>query len=308
MQRLTRENFSHVFDRHRPAVLTVTPGETFLVETEDSRSGQCRTPETATAEYLLALRAKGPYYGNPVTGPVYIEGASPGDTLAVRIHEVQCDTLGYMGYWPSIYHLQDWLSEPVTHFVKIRDGFVWFDLPTAAGVHSLKIPVQPMIGCIGTAPDLEVLSGGRASRHGGNLDTPEVAAGSTVYLPVGVEGGLLYLGDCHPYQGDGEVSGCEMRADVVLSVEVLKDGSMADQQFPRVETAENLVTVGAGCPAELAQWQAIREMMRWLCQRHGWKREDARSFLAMVGDLRPGQLQSGDYTMRMIVPKSYLPQ
>src|SRR5262249_7966640 len=108
MQRVTRDRIQYVFDRHPEPVLRVAPGEVFEVETEDARTGRTRTPETITPEYVLSLRSKGTYYGNPVTGPIRIEGAEPGDVLAVRLHALECDTLGFFGYWPFVYHLQDW--------------------------------------------------------------------------------------------------------------------------------------------------------------------------------------------------------
>ena len=118
--------------------------------------------------------------------------------------------------------------------------------------------------------------------------------------------GWLFLGDCHPYQGDGELSGCEMRSVVKLSVQVLK-GWTRGQNCPRVETPSRLVTVGIGSPAEAAQWQAIREMILWLEERHGWTKEDARRFLALTCDVRPGQMLVHPYTMRLIVAKEHLP-
>src|SRR5215208_4163357 len=98
MQRVTRDQIQYAFDRHPAPVLRVAPGEVFEVETEDSRTGQTRTPATTTAEYVKSLRSRGNYYGNPVTGPVWVEGAAPGDTLAVRLHAMECDALGYFGY------------------------------------------------------------------------------------------------------------------------------------------------------------------------------------------------------------------
>src|SRR5262249_53323632 len=184
--------------------------------------------------------SKGPYYGNPVTGPIHIAGAEPGDTLAVRIRAVECDTLGFCCYWPFVYHLQDWFAEPITQLVDIHDGHVHYTMQTASGPHALRLPTRPMIGCIGTAPHLEAPTTGSAGRFGGNLDVPEVAAGSTVYLPVAVPGAYLYLGDCHPYQGDGEVSGCEMRAVVTLSAEPL-EARTRGPTCPRIETATHLV-------------------------------------------------------------------
>ena len=306
MRRVTRDRYSYVFDRRLEPAIRVEPGEVFEVETQDARTGKTRTPETTTAEYVKGLRSKGPYYGNPVTGPIHVAGAEVGDTLAAHIHKIDCDTPGFCGYWPFVYHLQDWFAEPVTELVEVRDGAVHYTLNTATGPHALHIPLRPMAGCIGTAPHLEVPTAANAGRFGGNLDTPEVCPGSTVYLPVAVPGGLLYVGDCHPYQGDGEVSGCEVQATVTLSVEVLKDWTKA-LTCPRIETATHLVTVGIGSPAETAQWQAIREMILWLGERHGWTKADARLFLTLVGDLRPGQVQINPYTMRLLVPKEHLP-
>src|SRR3954469_12359140 len=161
MQRLTRDRIQYVFDRHPAPVLRVAPGEVFEVETEDSRTGRTRTPETTTPAFVKALRSSGEHYGNPGTGPLWIEGAEPGDVLAVRLHAMECDTLGYFGYWPFIYHLQDWFQEPVTQLVEIRDGVVSYTLPTKAGPHTVRIPTRPMIGCIGTAPELEVPTTGQ---------------------------------------------------------------------------------------------------------------------------------------------------
>jgi amidase len=309
VQRIPRDRISYVFDRCLEPVLRVRDGEVFQVETEDARTGQTRTPETIGPEYVRGLRSKGPYYGNPVTGPIHVAEAEPGDTLAVHIDAMECDALGFFGYWPFVYHLQDWFDEPYTDLVEIRDGEVRHTLRTAAGPHTVRIPVRPMIGCIGTAPHLEVPTAGNAGRFGGNLDVTEVAPGNVVYLPVAVPGGMLYLGDCHPYQGDGEVSGCEMRSVVTLSVQVLKGwlGGTGQTAWPRIETPTHLVTVGAASPAENAQWIAVREMILWLEARHGWSKDDARRLLTLTGDLRPGQMQVSPYTMRLIVAKEHLP-
>ena len=119
MQRITRDHLTPVFDRRVPPVARVRPGEVFWVETEDSRGGRTRVPEHTTPEYLLAMRKRG-YYGNPVTGPIFVEGAEAGDTLAVRIIEQKCDTLGYMGYWPFLFHLEDFFDKPSTTLCEIR--------------------------------------------------------------------------------------------------------------------------------------------------------------------------------------------
>jgi acetamidase/formamidase len=306
MQRVTRDRIQYVFDRHPTPVLRVEPGEVFEVETEDARTGMTRTPETTTPEYVKSLRSKGTYYGNPVTGPLWVEGAAPGDTLAVRLRSMECDTLGFFGYWPFIYHLQDWLAEPFTGLVEIQGGTVSHTMQTKAGPHTVRIPTRPMAGCIGTAPELEVPTTASAGRFGGNLDVPEVCPGSIIYLPVAVSGGYLYIGDCHPYQGDGELSGCEMRSLIRLSVEVQKPWR-SPPLCVRIETPTHLVTVGVGSPAESAQWQAIRDMILWLEERYGWSKDDARTLLALTCDVRPGQMLVTPYTVRLCVAKEHLP-
>ncbi len=298
MQRITRDRLTVVFDRRTPPVATVKPGEVFVVETEDSRGGRTRTPETTTPEFLLAMRRRG-YYGNPVTGPIYVEGAEPGDTLVVHILEQECDTLGYTGYWPFLFHLEDFFDQPGTMLYEIRDGHVILG-------GTVRIPVRPMIGTIGTAPAMEAILSGGMGRHGGNLDTPEICAGSALYLPVEVEGALLALGDCHAIQSDGELGSIEMRSVVTLSCEVRK-GRSPVMSWPRIETPDTLATVAVACPLEEALRLALREMILWLEELTGMSKRDAYVLIGIAGHARPGQAQISLYSMRCLMPRAYLP-
>jgi acetamidase/formamidase len=252
MQRIARDQLTIVYDRRVPPVARVRPGEVFIVETEDSRGGRTRTPQTTTPEYLRELRRRG-YPSNPVTGPIWVEEAQPGETLAVHIYQQECDTLGYMGYWPWLFHLEDFFDQPATVLCDIRDGHVIFS-------PEIRIPVRPMIGCIGTAPPVEAILSSGMGRHGGNLDAPEVCAGSTIYLPVYVGGALLAVGDCHDIQGDGEVNEVEMRSVVTLRCEVIK-GRSPVMNWPRIETADLFVTEAVASPLEEALRQALRDMI-----------------------------------------------
>ncbi len=299
MQRITRDKVTPVFDRRTPPVATVQSGERVVVETEDSRGGLTRTPETTTPEHLIALRRRG-YHGNPVTGPIYIQGAQPGDTLAVHIHAQECDTLGYMGYWPWLFHLEEFFDKPSTVLCEIRDGHVIFN-------DEIRIPVRPMIGTIGTTPALEAILSGGMGRHGGNLDTPEVCAGSTIYLPVYVDGALLGLGDCHAVQSDGEINEVEMRSVVTLSCDVIK-GRSPVMSWPRIETPEALVTVAVAAPLEEALRLALRDMILWLEERTGLSKHEAYLLVGIAGHARPGQVQVSQYSMRCLMPKAHLPK
>jgi acetamidase/formamidase len=297
MLRVTRDQLTPVFDRRLEPVARVSPGETFVIETEDSRGGRTRVPEHTTPEYLLAMRKRG-YYGNPVTGPIFVEGARPGDALAVHILRQECDTLGYMGYWPFLFHLEDYFAQPATVLVEIRDGHVIF-------ADDIRIPVRPVIGTIGVAPAMEAILSGSMGRHCGNVDVQEIAAGSTVYLPVFVEGALLCLGDCHAIQSDGEIGSVEMRSEVTVRCEIL-EGQGSRMTWPRIETADSLVTVGIATPLEEAARQALREMLCWIEERTGMSKHEAYLLAGCVGDWRPGQVQVPNYSMRCIFPKKYL--
>jgi len=299
MQRITRDQLTPVFDRRLPPVARVQPGEVFWVETEDSRGGLTRIPEHTTPEYLLAIRRRG-YYGNPVTGPIFIEGAQPGDTLAVRILEQTCDSLGYMAYWPFLFHLEDFFDKPSTVLCKIRDGKVVFS-------DDIEIPVRPVIGTIGVAPAMEAILSGAMGRHCGNVDVQEICSGSTIYLPVYVEGALLCLGDCHAIQSDGEIGSVEMRSEIKLSCDVIKERS-PNMTWPRIETGETLVTVAVATPLEEAVRQSLREMIFWLEELTGMSKHEAYLLIGCVGDSRPGQVQVPHYSMRCIFPKKYLRQ
>lgn len=305
MKRLLRENTSAVFSAAADPVLTVNPGEKFIIETEDSRGGRTRQPEQCTPEALRIMRQQG-YVGNPVMGPVYVEGAEPGDTLAVEIHEMKCDSQGYYGYWPFEQNLQDIIEDPVTRLVKIVDHSVVYSFQAGGKTHELMLPVSPVIGTIGTAPRDEVIYTYHTGTHGGNLDVPEIGPGCTIYLPVAVSGAFLALGDCHARQGDGELSAIEMRSEVTLSVRVLKNWTR-QQKWLRAETENELLTIACDRPLESAQWLAIREMISWLEERQGWSKSEAREFLSIASDVKPGQSLAGPYSMRVLVPKKLLP-
>jgi amidase len=298
MQRITRDKLTPLFDRRIPPVARVQPGEEFIVETEDSRGGLTRVPEHTTPEYLLAIRKKG-YYGNPVTGPIFVEGAQPGDTLAVHILDQVCDTLGYMGYWPFLFHLEDFFDAPATVLCEIRDG------RTIRFSEQIEIPVRPVIGTIGVCPAMEAILSGSMGRHCGNVDVQEIRAGSVLYLPVFVEGALLCLGDCHAIQSDGEIGSLEMRSEVTLRCEVI-GGRRENMSWPRLETADSLVTIAVGTPLEEAMRQSLREMIFWLEELTGMSKHEAYLLIGLVGDARPGQAQVPQYSMRCIFPKRYL--
>jgi amidase len=269
------------FSRHNEPRLRIESGETLLVESEDAFSGQIRSNEDRRDKTRIPL-------GNPQTGPIWVEGAEPGDALAVTIHEIrpligQCATRT-----SDPQQLSQWLGTDCphgTHVCPIRDGLIhWSD--------SIAIPYAPMLGCIGTAPSGGVPTTGPAGPHGGNMDLVEVCPGNTIQLPVFVPGGLLYLGDAHAAMGHGELSasGLEMPAESKITVELLKNKRLT---APRIEGPTEIMTVATGCPMERAIATAYAQLILWLEQDFGWDRWKAYDLLTHVGTISVGYYAIG---------------
>lgn len=259
----------------------VTPGEQVLVETEDAFSGQIRTNEDRRD------KQKKPY-GNPLTGPIWVDGAEPGDTLAVRIDEIR-PSIGQCATRTSDpRQLTEWLGADCPHGVHvcpIRDGQIhWSD--------DLTIPYRPMLGCIGTAPNMGVPTTGPAGLHGGNMDIIEVCPGNTVLLPVYVPGAYLYLGDAHAAMGHGELSasGLEMPSHTLIHIDLRKQKPIPG---PRVEGPDEIMTIATGCPMERSVAQAFAWLALWMESDYGWDRWKAYDLLTHVGQLSVGYYAIG---------------
>jgi len=293
----------YVLSPYDKPVAHVEPSDTLLLETEDAFSGQ--------------VKKKGDYrdrgtipYGNPVVGPIYVEGAKRGHTLVVSIEEIE-PLIGQ-----GVTHLSEFTenylaSVPVFKFMNIslprepricpiRHGLVYFS-------DRIAIPYQPMVGTIGVAPLLEVesiSSGILPGKHGGNMDLPEVAPGSTLFFPVYHEGALLYAGDVHAVQGDGEISGTaiEMSAKTKIKVNLLKGEPI---NSPRIETESEVMSVAtssAGRTLEDAIRVAYLELILWVEEKYGLSRFEGLMLCCQVGKIRVGNL----WTIAAKVEKKYL--
>jgi acetamidase/formamidase len=303
LQRLRLDQQGYNLRNPENTLITVKSGETIVVETEDTRSGRVRTPEQATPEGLVRFRADrdAGVFGSPLHGPISVEGAEPGDVLAVTIDEIIPDTLGFTGTWPFLQ--PDWFDEPVTKFFEIRDGFVHYS-------DRIKIPVKPMIGCLGCTPPVETGLFSIASPYGGNTDCPDVCPGNTVLFPVGVRGGAFYLGDAHAAQADGEFcgGGIEVRAEVTLTLSVRKN-KPARMTWPRIEAPDAIVVFAAHSDLEVALDLAVRDLCYWLCDDYGYSITDAFFVTTQVADGRACQVlpnTPGPHVMRVRMPREYL--
>ena len=276
MQSVAATPLNYEFSRHLEPKVWISSGEKLVVESEDALSGQIRQPGDVRDKAAMP-------YSNPVAGPICVTDAEPGDALAVTIHRItprdgQCAT-----YTGSPKQLCEWLGTDVpsgAHVCPIREGQIyWSD--------ELAIPYEPMLGCIGTAPAWGVPTTGPAGPHGGNLDLVETCPGSTVFLPVTVPGGYLFLGDAHAAMGHGELSatGLEMAAETEITVELLKGKSLAG---PRIETADELVSIASGTPLERSIAEASARLILWLEEDYGWDRWRAYDILTHVARISIG--------------------
>jgi len=276
MQRLPLGPLCYEFSRHLPPRLRIASGETVLVEAEDALSGQIARDGDRRDKRAVP-------YSNPVNGPIFVEGAEPGDSLSVRIESIRplygkCAT-----YTGSPRLMSEWLGAECpqnAHVCPIADGKIQWS-------ESLAIPYAPMLGCIGVAPDWGVPTTGPAGPHGGNLDLVEVCPGSTIHLPVLVPGGYLYLGDAHAAMGHGELSatGLEMASESTITVTLQKGRAIPGV---RIETSEEIAAVATGSPAERSIAEAYARLILWLEADYGWDRWRAYDLLTHVGRLSIG--------------------
>lgn len=219
---------------------------------------------------------------NPITGPVYVEGAEPGDALVVTIHEIRLKDYGWSVSLPGSGALQHLMGDRLfTRQVPID----------AAGVHVTERHVfsaKPMIGCIGTAPaegeNSTILP---TFAEGGNMDLTECRTGSRVYLPVRVPGAYLSIGDIHALMAEGESSFVAIEAEgiAVVSIELEKQMPL---RAPRIETADEWIFVGLGDPVQESIRRGYEDMFTFLTEKHKWDRGDAYAVMSAIGHSRLG--------------------
>jgi len=253
---------------------------------------------------------------NPLTGPFYIEGAEPGDMLAIRIiHLAPNSNQGLGTFAPGFGALNETNYTPMIH-PPLPERIWFYPIDRAANKatfkaldsdYSVDIPLHPFLGCIGVAP-----AGGEArssivpAEFGGNMDAPEVSVGNTLYLPVNVAGALLYMGDGHAAMGDGEVAGTAIEAplDVRLQVDVIKKKTIA---WPRFENENEIMAAGIYRPVDDALRIAFTELIKWIHSEYGLSDLDAYELLSKVAKIHLTEMVDPNYVVIASVEKKYLP-
>jgi acetamidase/formamidase len=288
------------FDRDLPPVLTVDPGTTVRFRTLDS--GWSAGPHTGGERRRVAEHAPG--MGHALTGPVRVRGARPGMVLAVRVDEVVPGPWGttYAGARPTAWNARLGIATAAVHTWEI-------DVPAgiARNQYGHSVALRPFLGVMGMPP----AEPGRHSTvpprwHGGNLDCRELVAGSTLYLPIPVDGALFSVGDGHAAQGDGEVGGtaieCPMeRVDLTLGLlpHVFGDRTLTT---PVARTPAGWVTMGLGDDLDEAAADAMDAMLDVLGALHGVGRSDALALAGVVVDLRITQVANQTFGVHAVLP------
>ncbi len=318
---LRPERYHTTFGPHEPA-LTIQPGDEVIAWCADAHGLDADGAEIGLARLGGPAGARR-QVSNPVTGPIHIEGVEPGDALVVEILEITptrswawSRTPADFGFFstedifgPTNFGPPQWAPEE-------RCEFRWeLDLGRMTGrlalqrsrLPSVEIPLHPFLGCLGVAPERgETRMTMTPGRYGGNMDCPQVAPGTTVYLPVYEPGALLSLGDCHAAQGDGELCGValEVSCRARLRLNVRKGWAL---RWPRAEDAEHIMAIGSVRPLRAAHAAAHVELLTWLVDDYGFDRFEAYQVLSQVGTTRIGNVVDPNYSVVARFPKRYLP-
>ena len=302
----TNANVKYLFATAEP-VLHLKSGDILDTNTLDCFGNGIKKPGDTLS------MAKG---DNPLAGPFFVEGAEPGDTLAVKILDLQVyGDMGVGAFSPGFGSINS------SHYTPMLGGElperVWFyaidhraNAATFKAIDSdfsVKIPMHPFFGCIGVAPaNGEARSSIVPAEFGGNMDSPEASAGNTVYFPVNVKGGLLYLGDGHAAMGDGEAAGSAIEVPLKARVQlsVIKGRTI---EWPEFENDEAIMTVGAYRPLEDAARIALTELVHWIHKDYGLSELDAYELLSKVAKIHLNEMVDPNYVVVASVEKKYLP-
>jgi acetamidase/formamidase len=286
-----------------PPVLRIEPGDTVVTSTVDAAGRDARGSLVATP-------------GNPQTGPFFISGAQLGDMLEVRFDRIRPNrdrAVASGSIAPGVLEPGYLREQPAAPERAIAEWHVDAEHGTAAllspstALGSLTLPIDPMLGCFGVAPDRgQAISTATSGPYGGNMDYRGFRAGVTVFLPVFTEGALFFLGDGHALQGEGEItgSGLEISMDVEFSVSLHKQASI---RWPRGESASHLFTVGNARPLDEAVQHATTEMLRWLRGDLHLDELSAHILMGYCAEYDVGNVYDPAYTMVCKIEKKLLP-
>ena len=298
MKRIGKETLYFAIGRDNAPVLTVDPGEEFEIETQMNRGPWI---DTHPDREIIEAKLTGP---NPSSGCVFVNGAACGQMLSVSIGRIDLGPVGYTRFSGSTGAMPGRLGSSAIGYqakiVQIDNGMIrWSD--------TLSIPVRPMIGFVGVAPEKERHHHGWAGYWGGNFDIQEVTTGATVHLPVYVPGALLHIGDMHAIQGDGEICGAGgIETEGFVRVKCILHDKPQSMSYPRIENDTHIIAVGVDKPAEDAFRIALENLILWMEESYSFSRGEAYMLLAQVMEARCTQFVNPSYTYVAKINKKYL--
>lgn len=285
---LIKDQYIFALGDNKEEAIHVKQGEVIEFVTKD-----CFNNQISSEDYVLdALDWD---HINPATGPVYVEGAQTGDVLKVEILDIELAEMGTMCCLPENGVLGNDITESKIKKVPVQNGIAKFN--------EFELPLNPMIGVIGVAPEGEPVPCGTPGRHGGNMDNTKIAKGSVLYLPIFHDGAYFGCGDVHACMGDGEimVSGVEIPAKVSVRFSVIK-GITIDN--PRLEDNDNIYTIASSENIEEAIYDATKAMCEILEKHLGYTLNEAGMLMSACGNLQFCQVVDPERTVRMAIPKT----
>lgn len=273
---LTKDQTHNKFSSSIPSILTVKSGAVIEAYTEDASDEQFNLE--STVEDLKTLDFE-PIH--PLTGPVFVEEAQPGDVLKVTLHEIEVGDWGWNSIYPGFSFVADSIKGEYLKIYDLKD-----DKTKVNFNDSIQLKLNPFPGVMGVAPATsELLSTIPPRANGGNMDDPNMTVGTSVYFPVFVEGGLFSIGDGHAVQGLGEVCGTaiEVPLRIVYEIELIKNKSIKEPQY---ETKNYYATTGFGTTLDSAAKKATLYMIDYLMKEHNLSENEAYALCSLAGDLK----------------------
>lgn len=260
-----------------------------------------------------------PYRGNPETGPFYIEGAEPGDEIVVKFEKIETNrTTAHSASLLAPYTVDptaiiarvDREARPANWIIDKARGVAYLDQPADQPINQpggIELPLNPMLGCVAVAPERkQAIATSTPGNFGGNMDYNGVITGAKVMLPVFEPGAMLFMGDGHARQGDGEIvgSGMETSMDVEFTVELVKNKKVA---WPRLENDTHIMVLGSSRALLEALQHATSELQRWLMDDYGFTERGAQTFMGQASEFDVANVVDPGFTVVAKIRKAMLP-
>ncbi|MDP4088617.1 MAG: acetamidase/formamidase family protein [Bacillota bacterium] len=291
MIKVTSETCIYRFSKDNKPAASVESGETVIFETLDCFGNQIQSNDDKL-ETMDWNRV------NPATGPVYVNGAEPGDVLKVTIQRITCRNKGVIATGENFGVLGDKFKGLVSRVVPIKDDMAVFD-------EKLSLPLNRMIGVIGVAPEGEALNTGTPGHHGGNMDNTRITENAVLYLPVAVPGALFALGDLHAVMGDGEISGTglEVAGEVQVQLEVIKGLKLNN---PVLENENFYAAIASAATLDEAVSASVSDMFDIAASRIELPDTEITMLFSLAGQTQICQVVDPLKTARFVIPKCVL--